>query len=225
MTSDPRADWESFLFDFDGTLVDSSALHAEAYYFALTRHRPELAVGFEYAGVKGMTTPAGFRKLGVEDDHHVALLSAAKQRHFRTSVSQGRLLPLPGARDLLEALSATGRTMFLVTSGSTGSVRPSLIASGLDHLFSGFVTSDDVVSGKPSPEPYRQCIDRFRLNPNTSVVIEDADSGVISARGNDLFVIGVHNASIFEGVDQYFSNLDDLRRWVLGHDLLPVPVQ
>jgi HAD superfamily hydrolase (TIGR01509 family) len=201
----------SVLFDFDGTLVDSSPLHDAAYREVLARHRPELLPHFRYDSVKGRATSDALAALGVREAE-LAFLTAAKQQAYRDMLF--RLELLPGAREVLDALHATGSAMFLVTSGSRASVVPALQATGIEPFFRGVTTGDDVLAGKPAPEPYRCCLRRHGLRPHRCVAVEDSMNGVVSARKAGLSVIGVHDPDIAPWVDEFFPSLPDFEYWI-----------
>lgn len=224
MIADRPTAWRNVLFDFDGTLVDSSPLHAEAYRRALERHRSDLLDHFSYETLKAKTTRDGFKSLGIGDEMMLECLTAEKQRFFREAVAEGRLAPLPGVRELLTALSATGRRLFLVTSGSSASVSAALRACALATQFEGMVTADDVDRGKPSPDGFLLCLSRFGLAPAASVVVEDATSGVAAARTAGLAVIAVHDATLVGQADFYFRDLHSLREWFSISHLQPAKI-
>jgi HAD superfamily hydrolase (TIGR01509 family) len=214
MTGNGPAAWHNILFDFDGTLVDSSPLHAEAYRRTLENHRADLLGCFNYDRLKGKTTEDGFKSLGIADMETVGLLTAAKRRFFRDAVLEGRLATLPGAYELLSALAATGRRLFLVTSGSRASVSASLRACELATKFEGIIAAEDVDHGKPSPDGFLLCLRRFGLAAAASVVIEDAAGGIAAARAAGLAVSAVHNAALIGQADFYCPDLWALRKWL-----------
>ncbi len=116
---------------------------------------------------------------------------------------------------MLAALRDAGHGLYLVTSGSRGSVSLSLAATGLDGFFSGSVTSDDVTHGKPHPAPFLYCLERFSLGPGTALVVEDAPSGIASARAAGLPVVAVNNPAAAPLADLYFPSLPDLTIWAI----------
>ena len=112
-----------FLFDFDGTLVNSSPLHERAFRQTLTEAAPRALRRFDYATLKGLTTRASFIRLGVTDDALLERCVALKQELYRTAVIRGRLKAFPQARAVLSAAIDHGRRNYLVTSGSADSVK------------------------------------------------------------------------------------------------------
>ena len=204
------AHFRNFLFDFDGTLVDSGPLHAEAFYDVLRQERPALLSSFSYEPLKGLLTSDAFRRLGIVDETEVRRLSVEKQTRYRDFVNDGRLSALPGARELLRESASEGHRLFLVTSGSGPTVRAALTALDFLDVFEGIVSADDVKMGKPSPDPFLLCLQRHGLAKLESIVFEDAESGVIAARAANLSVAGVNNPQIESIVDGFFSDLTKL---------------
>jgi HAD superfamily hydrolase (TIGR01509 family) len=212
MTERRTASWRNFIFDFDGTLVDTSPLHAEAYRRVLAASYPRLLAGFDYEKLKGRTTREGFAALGVPAAE-LDRVTAEKQRLFREAVSDGRVVDLPGAALLLDTLAASHRQLFLVTSGSPRSVTAALASLGWTQLFAGIVFGDDVAQGKPAPDGYRLCLSRHRLSPAASVVVEDAQSGLDAARAAGLGSIAVHDPALRSATAHWFADLTALETW------------
>jgi HAD superfamily hydrolase (TIGR01509 family) len=202
--------WRNLLFDFDGTLVDSGSLHAEAYREALAITGPDEPRVFDYVLLKGLTTRAAFIQLGIVDAPALEACIARKQKLYREAVQAGRLTMYEGARALLSASIKAGSANFLVTSGSPGSVNLALEVLGIKELFTGLITASDVAAGKPAPDPYLACVARYGLTPEESLVIEDAPSGVAAARAAGLCVAGVHDSAVAEIANWYFASLAEL---------------
>jgi len=130
-------------------------------------------------------------------------------------VRDGQLEPIAGTFDLLEALRDSGHRLFLVTSGSRGSVMLALEATGLRGFFSGIVTSDDVEHAKPAADGFLACLNWFSLPPRRSVGVEDAPSGVTAARAAGLAVIGINNPVVSGLADLFFESPMEMRDWAL----------
>ena len=201
----------NLLIDFDGTLVLSDDLHDRAFRQVLTRALPHCLDGFRYDVFKGEGTRDVFVRLGVGDEFRLAELTAAKQGLYRAAVAEGRLHLAAGARELLAFCRDAGLGLYLATSGSRASVDAALAATGLAPFFAGVVTGDSVVHGKPAPDIYLACLDRFDLAADASLVVEDAHSGVTAARGAGLRGVGVHHRAIAADCDLFFPNLSGLR--------------
>ena len=198
---------QHFLFDFDGTLVDSAPLHEWAFKEALAIAAPWGLADFNYSKLRGLSTRDAFLHLGINNLDVLELCTLKKQKVYRSAVRAGRLVLFHHARALLRAVLAFGGDNYLVTSGSPQSVNLALDQLDLGALFAGIVTSDDVAAGKPAPDPYLICLSRFGLSAADSIAVEDAQAGVLSAQGAELPVIGVHDSSIASCVDFYFPTL------------------
>jgi HAD superfamily hydrolase (TIGR01509 family) len=99
------------------------------------------------------------------------------------------LTVLPGVRELLQALDAAGIPQALVSS----SYRV-LVDSVLAHDFRSFATTlagDEVLHGKPHPEPYLTTATRLGVDPRQCVVLEDSGAGVLSAEAAGCAVVAV----------------------------------
>jgi HAD superfamily hydrolase (TIGR01509 family) len=201
-----------FLFDLDGTLVDSTALHERAFRATLAAHAPHLLEGFRYREWMGRTTTDTFRGAGV-GEAVLASLIVEKQRRYRDFVRAGALELQPGARELLERLGRKGKRQWLVTSASARAVEEVLARTGIGGYFEGVVTAADAARGKPDPEPYRLCLERFGLEAEASVAIEDAADGVESARRAGLDVVCVGDAAA-DGAGWWFRDLASFGRWL-----------
>ena len=196
----------AWLFDFDGTLVDSTPLHDWAFREVLATAAPTLLAHFDYESIKGLTTRNSFMLLGIEDGATLDWCVAAKQRLYREALGDGRLRAFPGARKILELMRAHRDASYVVSSGSADSVRLGLASCDLNEFFAGVITAEDAPAGKPSPTPYLACLCRFGLQAESAIAIEDAASGVRSAHAAGLSVIGVHNPAIAAAADHYFPD-------------------
>jgi len=203
--------YKNLLFDFDGTLVNSTPLHEAAFRDVLSDECKELLTEFSYESIKGSTTENVFRQLGITNSKKLTRCIAAKQSRYREFLLEGKLSLLSGALELLTLSRNSDRRVFLVTSGSADSVSLALNVLNLDKMFEGILTSNDVSLGKPAPDLFLCCLHRFGLSPAMSVAIEDACSGVSAARSAGLAVIGVNNPQIAQKADWFYPDLLSLQ--------------
>lgn len=204
----------TFLFDLDGTLVDSDALHEQAFREALRTHRIDLLPSLDYREHMGMTTAAVFARLGVTSEEEAARLVTAKQAHYRESVEAGALRERAGAFRLIAGLVGRDAGVGVVTSASRASALIALDAIGVRSIVDFLVTGEDASRGKPHPDLYLEALLRSRSSPRETIAIEDAPAGVRSAREAGLRVVGVHDPRVRDLSDHYFPDLLSL-----GHAL------
>jgi HAD superfamily hydrolase (TIGR01509 family) len=168
------------IFDLDGTLVDSSPLHARAFQEAFAPH----GIDIDYAAIAGMTTGAAVDKLAagagldLAPDERDRLVADKRERALRLIESD--LDAIEGAVEFVRA--AQGRfALALCTSASKAGAYASLARVGLAGDFEPMITAEDVVRGKPDPEPFIRALAAHRATPGEALVFEDAESGLAAA--------------------------------------------
>ena len=173
----------AFLFDLDGTLVDSVYQHVLAWREALEQGGIELAVWRIHRRIgmsgglflDGLARETG-RRLTSED---VARIQKAHAVAFKRQVSQVR--PLPGAAELLAYLSQAGVPWAVATSGWLESARPLLQMLGVTAE-APVVTRDQVEHAKPDPDLFLAAAERLKVAAEDSVVVGDSVWDLLAAR-------------------------------------------
>ncbi|MDB6076161.1 MAG: yqaB 1 [Verrucomicrobiaceae bacterium] len=178
----PNRDFAAFIFDCDGTLVDSMPLHYVAWVESLRHHNATFEftedIFYSYAGVREQDTVAALNlKHGTNvDPDSVAEMKATI---FHTRIPEVKTVPpvVQVARDWY------GRLPMAVASGSEEpTVRACLIATGILDLFDTIVTPRDVAHGKPAPDMFLLAAERMGVNPKDCLVFEDGQSGLDAAK-------------------------------------------
>ena len=145
-----------FLFDLDGTLVDSVYQHVLAWKKALDAERIHLSVWRIHRKVGmsgGLFVNQLLRETGMEiDAERVRRLSAAHAAAY-LEIADG-VRPLPGARELLAWLTDAGVPWAIATSGRMETARVNLAALGVDPTRTPVVTRDQVAHAKPDPDSF-----------------------------------------------------------------------
>jgi len=173
----------AFLFDLDGTLVDSVYQHVLAWREALEQGGIELSVWRIHRRIgmsgglflDGLARETG-RRLTPED---VARIQNAHAVAFKREVSQVR--PLPGAAELLAYLSQAGVPWAVATSGRLESARPLLEMLGVPAE-APVVTRDQVEHAKPDPDLFLAAAERLKVAVEDSVVVGDSVWDLLAAR-------------------------------------------
>ena len=169
------------IFDFDGTLVDSSPLHDRAFNAAFARY----GVRVDYPRIAGLTTDAAVNRIVsdarlVLDENERHRLVIEKQAIGRKLI-ETELRPIEGSVDFVRQ-AAKRFELALCTSASRRTLDLSLSRVGLDGFFDPIVTSEDVERGKPEPDMFLNALRNHRCDPASALVFEDAESGLEAAR-------------------------------------------
>jgi HAD superfamily hydrolase (TIGR01549 family) len=173
----------AFLFDLDGTLVDSVYQHVLAWREALEAGGIRLAVWRIHRQI-GMSGGLFVNALLRETGHTVSTEEAERlqQLHgeaFKRYASQVR--PLPGAKELLSYLTKAGVPWAIATSGRLQSASLSLSLLGISDDIP-IITRDMVRYAKPDPDLFLAAADRLGVPISDSVVVGDSIWDLLAAR-------------------------------------------
>jgi HAD superfamily hydrolase (TIGR01509 family) len=166
----------AFLFDLDGTLVDSVYNHVRAWHVALRENGLDLSVWRIHRKIGmsgGLFTAQLERELGRPIDE--AMLQRLRDRHaelFR-ELSQD-VPPLPGAVDLLRELTNQHHPWAIATSGRMRTAATNLRSLGIDPELATVVTRDEVRYAKPDPDLFVEAARRLATSTQSSYVIGDS---------------------------------------------------
>jgi len=182
----------AFLFDLDGTLVDSVYQHVLAWREALEAAGIKLAVWRIHRRIGmsgGLFVNALLRETGHElTPEEMARLQQVHREAYARQVAQVR--PLPGARELLDYLSRAGIPWAIATSGRRETAAPALRVLGLDAA-APVVTRDDVDRAKPDPDLFLAAAQRLNVPITASVVVGDSVWDLLAARRAGALGVGL----------------------------------
>jgi HAD superfamily hydrolase (TIGR01509 family) len=183
----------AFLFDLDGTLVDSVYQHVLAWREALETEGIELAVWRIHRKIGmsgGLLTNMLLRETGLklEPDRKERLrkLHAAALGRY-----QAQIRPLPGARALLDALTEAHIPWAIATSGRLETAGPALEKLGIDPHRMPVVTRDQVRFAKPDPDLFIAAAERLDFPIEHAQVVGDSVWDMLAARRAHALGIGV----------------------------------
>jgi len=195
---EPRA----VLSDLDGVLVDSAAVIEQTWRGFAARHGldPDEVV----AAGHGRRSIDLIRLVAPHLDAEVEAANVEREEIAQAS----SLRPLPGARELVDAVPA--ERFAIVTSGSRALALARLRAAGLP-VPAVLVTAEEVDAGKPHPAGYLRAAELLGVDPAHSVVLEDAPAGVEAGRAAGMTVIAVLTTNDASALTRAHSRVRDLR--------------
>jgi HAD superfamily hydrolase (TIGR01509 family) len=173
----------AFLFDLDGTLVDSVYNHVRAWHLALRDEGIELSIWRIHRKIGmsgGLFTHQLLRELGRPiDEATIQRLRTRHAEHFLTLSAE--VVPLPGAIDLLQALTDLELPWGIATSGRMVTAEANLRSLDVDPQVATVVTRDMVRYAKPDPDLFVEAARRLGTTTQGSYVIGDSIWDMIAA--------------------------------------------
>jgi HAD superfamily hydrolase (TIGR01509 family) len=172
----------AFVFDLDGTLVDSVYQHVLAWRKALEAEGIALAAWRIHRRIGmsgGLMARAILRETGrpVEGED-TARLQRAHEDSYRKQIDSVR--PLPGAHALLSHLSARGVPWAIATSGRRSAAGPTVELLGLDRP-PVLVTRDEVPHAKPDPDLFIAAAARLGVDVTETIIVGDSVWDMLAA--------------------------------------------
>jgi len=179
----PRSE-TAFLFDLDGTLVDSVYQHVLAWKDALDEEGIPLSVWRIHRKIGmsgGLFTHILLRETGL--DITPERVDRMRRSHARAYLSRaGSVRPLPGAVELLAYLTANGIPWAIATSGRMETAGHNLDALGIDPAKVPVVTRDQVRRAKPDPDLFVTAAQRLGVDIRNSLVLGDSIWDMLAAQ-------------------------------------------
>jgi len=173
----------AFLFDLDGTLVDSVYQHVLAWREALEKTGIELAVWRIHRRI-GMSGGLLVNALLRETGHRVSTSEAAELQRIHAEAyarQVAQLPPLPSARELLAYLTKNRVPWAIATSSWLDSARPALRLLGVGSE-AAVITRDQVAHAKPNPDLFLAAAARLGVEITDSIVVGDSVWDLLAAR-------------------------------------------
>ena len=183
----------AFLFDLDGTLVDSVYQHVLAWHEALEQEGIQLSIWRIHRRIGmsgGLLVNMLLRETGLAiDAERIERIgrthAAAYLRHA------GDVRPLPGARELLGALTDAHIPWAIATSSRMETARPTLELLDISPDRVPVVTRDEVEHAKPDPDLFLAAADRVGIEIEHSTVVGDSVWDMLAAKRARALGIGL----------------------------------
>ncbi len=202
----------AFLFDLDGTLVQTEKMKAQAYAIAIQHlrklDRPYQRAIKAYQEIIGVTQDVASQhiteKLGLEKElrplmkYYGSTSPAQVLRTMWTEIYPKMVADPQTLRDnqwphTVELLRISGKTCFIgiVTGSPLKAVLHVLHSIGIESLINLIVSGDDVQKGKPDPESYLLAAEKLGVSPEECLALEDSVNGVKAALAAGMKVVAI----------------------------------
>jgi beta-phosphoglucomutase family hydrolase len=177
----PDGDFSGYIFDLDGTLVDTMPLHYSAWEAALRN-----------AGLQGRLNENLFYELGgmpsrkvagLLGRHHGLNLDSERVFLDKEAMFKGSLQKLELIAPVVDFARRVAKThpVAVASGGTRDVVHSTLEKTGLSELFRVVVTVDDVEHGKPAPDMFLLAARLMGVDPHSCLVFEDGQPGIQAA--------------------------------------------
>ncbi len=208
----------AILFDMDGVLFDSEAMHVRAWLAVFGRHA--LGIGEEeiqqWVGRPDAVLVENLRgRFPAVDVDAVFVQKTALFIEMTTA----ELAVFDGLVERIEALQSRGLTLVVATSTVRAEADRMLTATGLAGYFPELVTFEDVARHKPAPDAYLEAARRAGFPPARCIAIEDSPFGLESARAAGCLPLGVTTtwpAARLASAEKLFPTTIAAADWILN---------
>lgn len=214
-----KMDFDGFIFDMDGLLVDSETVARDSWQVACKRHGFEIPWSV-YSKFLGRSLKDIKEIFEAEIDTDIDFMD------FKAEVDQIRVEDfeangvrlMPGCKELLDYLKSQNKKMIVATSSYQDVANKRLADAGILSYFDGVISGDMIEHSKPHPEIFEVAQRKLGCSKNKCVVLEDSNTGVLAANNAGIRVImvpGLVEADEYSEVNNYMicKSLSDVMNY------------
>lgn len=187
----PEGDFAGYIFDLDGTLIDTMPLHYRAWDSAMRSAGLTAPLDEDlFYSLGGVPTLRVAELIG---QHYGLKLDPQEVFHEKETL----FLEIQADAQLIKPVAEFARKaaathpLAIASGGTRDIVNRSLELAGLTPLFKAIVTADDVVHGKPAPDMFLLAAKLIGVEPTRCLVFEDAEPGIKAALAAGMKVVRV----------------------------------
>jgi len=197
MTLDlPDRDFEGYIFDCDGTLVDSMPLHYRAWTASFEHHgAPWKWTEDEFYANAGVPDRVTTMELNERYGANIDPDSVHDWKVEWYSQHLSSLQPVKAVADLAKKYAEKGKHISVASGSDLSIVEPSLEVIGLRDLFDIVITPALVERGKPAPDMFLLAAEQMGVAPEHCLVFEDGQAGIDAATAAGMASVFVSSRS------------------------------
>lgn len=180
----------AFIFDLDGTLIDTEKLYRKYWPMALRDY------GYELSDERALMlrslgrpfAPAQFKEW-YGDDFDYNLVRQRRKEYVEGHIEKYGIELRPGVKEILEYLRDKNITVAIATATDLERTTKYLEMTQISEYFTDIICATMVKCGKPAPDIYKYACEKLNKKPSECFAVEDAPNGVKSAYDAGLKVI------------------------------------
>lgn len=193
---------KKYLFDLDGTLVDTEHTIAEIVSDIATQNGCPVTITEAFNKYSGMSFKNRFNLISKDYGHTFDEKTLSKMHAEYTARKEMMFMNptiIDGARELLERLAEDPENILvLATSNSSVRAKKVIKRMGLEHIFEDRIFGSDMVGGRKKPLPDVHKLAMGDHDPAETIIIEDSIVGLQSASQTGALVVNYFDPTIFD---------------------------
>lgn len=183
--------YKAFIFDMDGTVIDSTFADFTAWNRVLSDYGKPAIRYEEYVTKLGIKAA-----LLIKDHFDIPLReldNAVRKKHdyFVEYIDANGLHPIENAIEFILQLKSEGFKVALATGARYDKIKIVFQRMEIQHLFDAVIAAEDVLFAKPDPEVFLKAAKKINISPAECIVVEDAQNGVLAAKSAGMYCIAI----------------------------------
>ena len=204
--------YQAYLFDLDGTLIDTAPDIDASLNHCLSKHGYQtvdinLTRHWVGHGVRALVRESLiYHNRSAPEEAHLEEMVTTFLDYYRdhlTDLSQ----PYPHVLTTLDMLKDQGAKLAVVTNKLTELSVPLIAGLDMSHYFESIICGDSAAHPKPNPDPIYLCLEELKVSANQALFVGDSETDVSAARAADMKVVCVRDG-YNHGVDVTTLDLD-----------------
>jgi pyrophosphatase PpaX len=168
------------LYDFDGTLADSTELIMRCYRHTMSTHLGDVPPDEDWLSGFGMTLESQLERFARTPAEALSMLDT--YRDYQNTIHDELLRPFPGAAETVAELERRGYRLAIVTSKHRRAALRGIELCGIVSHFDLVVTPEDVREPKPHPEPVLFALEKLGVRADEALFVGDSPHDIASGR-------------------------------------------
>ena len=206
------------IFDMDGVIIDSEAIHKKAYYETFVSLGLEVSEKV-YKTLTGSSTINAFQRLIVHfnlDLDANELVLDKRRRYVNFFENNPDLHLVAGVEEIIKYFYEKNCTLILASSSAMVNINRVFDRFKLQSYFSAKISGADLTASKPHPEIFEKAALLANTSKENCIVIEDSDNGITAANDAGIFVFGYANklseGQTLENADAVIDSFSSLKK-------------